>query len=205
MYPVPGKREQIPGLTSEADHFHDITSIFRYRVSGSCYAMLPPLQPDISCSPGTFTLFIAPSAVIREALSTLLSRHQGQVLYICGNYPAILPKIPFYQSRLQIRRALTAYQILTILDESDESLILFEHDSSLYEDNAELLPCLGETCRDKARTSRVIILFAERFDKWVTLIESYGNRVVYHIESEPPAKKVLKPSHLSQKTLDGVW
>lgn len=167
--------------------------------------MLAPLQPDISYLPGTFFVFVAPSAIILKALITLLSQHQGQVLYLCGNYPIILPKIPLDPSRFQIRRALTAYQILTILDEGDESLILFEHDRTLFDDNADLLPALGEVCREKARTFRVVFLFAERFDQWISQIESYGNRVVYYTGSEPPTKRVMKPPHFSQKTLDGVW
>ena len=126
--------------------------------------MPPVLHPTISGSSGSFSIIVAPSGILLEALNTQLRNNPIHTLYLCGNYPDILPKLFVDHRRILVRRALTAYQILTILEEAHESLILFEHDRTLFDDNPVLIPVLGEICRKKAEQSLTIILFSTRFD-----------------------------------------
>ena len=167
--------------------------------------MPPSLHPDFSGTPGTFSIIVAPSGFILEALSTLLNRSRNRIIYVCGNYPEILPKIAGEHKKLQVRRALTAYQILSILDDTTESLILFEHDRTLYDEASDLIPTIGEMFSYKAGEGKTVILFATRFDKWLFKIDPYGNRVVYYLEPHQPVQKGPAPSKQNQMTLDSIW
>lgn len=167
--------------------------------------MPPVIHPEISGSSGSFSIIVAPSGILEEALSTLLSRNRKYALYLCGNYPEMLPKFSVHHRNLLIRRALTAYQILTILEEAHESLILFEHDRTWYEDNADLITIIGEFCRKKAEESRKVVLFSIRFDQWLSLIDPYGHRVVYYLDTELKSKKITTTAHQTQNTLQGIW
>lgn len=167
--------------------------------------MPAPIDLGSLLSPNTFSLFIAPPGIIYEALSTMMTRHRGKILYLCGNYPLILPNLTSNQDRVLIRRALTIYQMQSILEEADEPLILFEHDRSLYDDNADLLPYIAEICRHKAKDTGMIFLFSTRQDKWLTLMEPYFERMILIIETSPPKKQLKTVSSSSQMNLDGIW
>lgn len=155
-------------------------------------------------SPNTFSLFIAPSESVLEALITLTSRHRGKILYLCGNYPVLLPGFSSQSEKLLIRRALTIYQVQSILQGAEEPLTFFEHDRSLYDDNAELLPCIGELCRCRAEDTGSIVLFSTRLDKWLTRIEPYAQRMVLIIENAPPKRPAAAGPVSTQKILDGI-
>ncbi|MFH0966635.1 MAG: hypothetical protein V1862_02980 [Methanobacteriota archaeon] len=156
-------------------------------------------------SPHTFTLFIAPSETIQEALNTLMNRQRGKILYLCGNYPEILPKFTTASTNLVVRRALTIYQVQTILAESDERLTLFEHDRSLFDDNADLLPYIGEFCRHKAEDTGSVFIFSTKLDKWLILLEPYVHRMVLILNDTPSVKQTHAVTASTQKNLDGIW
>ena len=104
-----------------------------------------------------------------------------------------------------VRRALTIYQVQSILEEADESLILFEHDRSLYDDNGDLLPSIGEICRHKASGTGMFVLFSTCRDKWLTRMEQYVQRMVLIIEKSPQVRPVHAVPASTQNVLDGIW
>jgi hypothetical protein len=55
-------------------------------------------------------------------------------LYVCGNHSSILSNLDRRFQDLEIRRAFTDFQLMTILEETRHSLIFIEHDLLLYED-----------------------------------------------------------------------
>ncbi|HWQ64340.1 MAG TPA: hypothetical protein VN429_07970 [Methanospirillum sp.] len=167
--------------------------------------MPPVIHPAISGSSGSFSVIAAPVGILLEALSTLLRSNQNQTLYLCGNYPQILTKLFVNHDHVKIRRALTAYQILTILEDADEPLILFEHDRSWYQDTPELIPIIGEICRRKSANLQMVLLFSDRVDRWFSEIDPYANRVVYYLDTlAKPRKNHSTPVNI-QNTLEGLW
>ncbi len=167
--------------------------------------MPPVLHPVISGSSGSFSIIVAPSGILLEALSTVLSSYLTRSLYICGNYPVYLTKIIVDHNKIRVRRALTAYQILTILEEANESLILFEHDRTWYQDAPELIPIIGEVCKRKANEPQLIILFSDRLDQWLSQIDPYSSRVVYYLDTLAKPKKKQSQGVAHQNTLEGLW
>jgi hypothetical protein len=74
-----------------------------------------------------------------KALNQNLNLQRFRILYVSGNYSGILSKLDRKFTDLEIRRAFTTFQLMTILEEARHSLVLVEHDPSLYEDAAEML------------------------------------------------------------------
>jgi hypothetical protein len=69
-----------------------------------------------------------------KALNRNLDLQRFKVLYICGNYSSVLCRLDRRFQDLEIRRAFTIFQLMTILEEARHSLIIIEHDPLLYED-----------------------------------------------------------------------
>ncbi|MBN1168044.1 MAG: hypothetical protein JXA44_13085 [Methanospirillaceae archaeon] len=163
------------------------------------------ITPGFTLSEGTFSLFIASGDHLHRALSGILRRQRGRTLYVCGNYPVLLTRFQEYAASFEVRRALTAYQVLTILDEAHHSLLLFEHDPTLYDDITDLPCIIGQKCREYAATTGTVLLFASQPDRPLNLFEPYAHRVgVYQGEIIPRVKPVKK-REARQKTLEGLW
>lgn len=164
--------------------------------------MASGIHTKISFSKGTFSLIIAPSTIISEALTLQITGHSGRTLYLCGNYPEILPNLTKVANRFSVRRALTAYQVLSILEESDESLTLFEHDRSLYDDAPDILDLIGEQCRQRAAETGKVILFAQKPDIRLNLFQKYADRIVHCIPRTEKSGKTRKKSSSQQMLLN---
>jgi hypothetical protein len=158
------------------------------------------IQRYLPFSPNTFSLIIAPQASFGEALTVLVAC-KGHILYLCGNYPEILPGLAHHSERFRVRRALTAYQILSILEESSEPLTIFEHDRSLYDDAPDLIRLIGERCRQRASENGSVVLIATRPDTWLEQLQKSADRIVYVIirKNETRTKKRV---HSEQLALD---
>jgi len=153
--------------------------------------MSVPLLSQFSVSNGTFTAFIAPVEDLTEAPGLFLRKEPGLILYLCGNYPVILPTLTRYSDRFVVRRALTAFQILTILDEAYQSFLIFEHDRSLFEERADLLPIIGHRCREYATKNSGVLLLAPYPDMYIQALEPFFHRIflVQHMQAEKATEK----------------
>lgn len=114
----------------------------------------------------------------------------------------MLPGITADSDRFKVRRALTAYQMLSILEEIEEPLTLFEHDRGLYDDNSDLIIPVGERCRQRAAERGSIVLFALIPDIWLSQIEPYANRVACAITPHKIQTRIKNKVTSKQQTLD---
>jgi hypothetical protein len=73
-------------------------------------------------------------AGVAKTLNRNLHLQRFKVLYICRNYSSVLSRLDHRFQGLEIRRAFTVFQLMTILEEARHSLIIIEHDALLYED-----------------------------------------------------------------------
>lgn len=141
--------------------------------------MSVPLLSQVSLSSGTFSVLIAGPEDLTQALEASLTKKKELILYLCGNYPLILPEMHRFSDKFVVRRALTAFQILTILDEAYQSYIIFEHDRSLYEERADLLPIIGHRCREYAVRNSGVLLITTYPDTYIQALEPFFHRVFY--------------------------
>ena len=82
----------------------------------------------------TFSLLISLVELLAVAQSSHLELQRYKLLFICGNYSRILSRLNRNITELDVRRAFTVFQLMTILEENHHSFLIVEHDPLLYED-----------------------------------------------------------------------
>ncbi|NYT06393.1 MAG: hypothetical protein GKC04_08545 [Methanomicrobiales archaeon] len=127
----------------------------------------------------TFSLLIAPDALLLDAIERQLQAVQRfRLLYVCGNYSRFLTRLGRTCRDFDLRRAFTAHQLLTILEEADQSCILIEHDPTLYDDAPGMAGPVARACADCARDARVVVL-ATAPDAVLWRMSADAGRVAY--------------------------
>jgi len=104
------------------------------------------LLPSVSLRPMSFNALVAPNEMFASALNRNLNMQRFQVLYICGNYSSVLSRLDRKFVDLEIRRAFTVFQLMTILEEASYSLIIIEHDPLLYENTGRWSSTSPKVC-----------------------------------------------------------
>ena len=74
------------------------------------------LLPSVSLGPRSFNALVAPNEMFAKALNRNLNLQRFKVLYICGNYSSVLSRLDRRFQDLEIRRAFTVFQLMTILE-----------------------------------------------------------------------------------------
>jgi hypothetical protein len=97
------------------------------------------LHPAVSILPETFNILIAPVEMLVDALNSYLNLQRYKILFISGNYSSILTRLDRNFTSLEVRRAFTSFQLMTILEENHQSFLVIEHDPMLYEDANEIV------------------------------------------------------------------
>jgi len=146
------------------------------------------LFPPIALREGTFNVLVAPEKAFISALNGHLNMQRFRTLYISGNYSGILSKLDRRFTDLDVRRSFTAYQLLTILEELHHSVVIIEHDPSLYEDSLELPEYVSRAMRETARNA-IVLLYSPALDRYLETIAKGADRVFYvsTIETEKPS------------------
>lgn len=115
------------------------------------------LHPAVTIQPASFCTLIAPEALLVSALNSHVDLQRFRTLYVCGNYSRILSRLDRRFQDIEIRRAFTAFQLLTVLEEARHTLIFVEHDPLLYEDAAEMAEYVSLAFRDLAARASVVL------------------------------------------------
>jgi DNA integrity scanning protein DisA with diadenylate cyclase activity len=74
------------------------------------------LHPAVSLLPETFNVLVAPVEMMVEALNSHINLQRYKVLYVSGKYSRILSRLDRNFTELEIRRAFTSFQLMTILE-----------------------------------------------------------------------------------------
>jgi DNA polymerase I len=115
------------------------------------------LLPSVSIRPRSFNALVAPNEMFAKALNRNLNLQRFKVLYICGNCSSILSRLDRRFQTLEIRRAFTVFQLMTILEEARHSLIIIEHDPPLYEDAEGRIEYVSQGLHDAAKEAAVLL------------------------------------------------
>jgi len=79
-----------------------------------------------------------------RSLNSHMELQRHKILFICGNYSRILSRLNRNLTELEVRRAFTVFQLMTIPEEKHHSFLIVEHDPLLYEDAEEMVECLAQ-------------------------------------------------------------
>jgi hypothetical protein len=101
-----------------------------------------------------------------KALNSNLNLQRLKVLYICGNYSSVLSRLDRKFQELDIRRAFTVFQLMTILEEARHSLIVIEHDPLHYGDAQGWLSTSPKGCTMLPKRTRSCLLTWNRYFSW---------------------------------------
>lgn len=92
-----------------------------------------------------------------KVLNQNLNLQRFRIPYACGNYSGILSKLDRKFTDLEVRRAFTTFQLMTILEETQHSLVIVEHDPLLYEDAAEMVEYASHALSDAAKEAAMLL------------------------------------------------
>jgi hypothetical protein len=135
------------------------------------------LHPAVSMLPETFTVPIAPTEMLIEALNSYLNLQRYKVLYISGNYSRILSRL-------------------------NRNFTEVEHDPMLYEDAKEMVEYVAQTLKQTSREATVL-LYSPALDPHLQAMTDLADRVFcfYEGQAKERAKSNLKMQG-AQKTLE---
>ena len=105
------------------------------------------LHPAVSLVEETFNVLVAPVEMLVDVLNSHLNLQRYKVLFVGGNYSRILSKLDRNFTELDVRRAFTSFQLMTILDENHHSFLIVEHDPMLYEDAEHMIEYVAQHLR----------------------------------------------------------
>lgn len=137
------------------------------------------LCPSVTLQTGTFSAMTAPAETITGAINANADLQRFMFLFVSGNYSRIMSAIHRTSANFEVRRAFTAFQLLTILSEAYHTIILVEHDPTLYEGigKSAVVPQLTHALRSAARDA-MVILYAPAVDFTFHTLARGADRVV---------------------------
>jgi hypothetical protein len=148
------------------------------------------LYPTITLRSRSLNALLAPREMFIQALNRNLNLQRFRVLYICGNYSGILSGLDRRFEALEIRRAFTVFQLMTILEENSHTILLIEHDPSLYEDAKEMTEAVSKAIREASKDAAVLL---------------YSSAADPHFEDHEPRQKLLQGPTQERRRVRQPW
>jgi hypothetical protein len=149
------------------------------------------LHPAVSLLPETFNVLVAPVEMLVDSLNSHLELQRYKILFISGNYSRILSRLDRNFTELEVRRAFTSFQLMTILEENHHTFLIIEHDPTLYEDASEMVEYVAQALRQTSREATVL-LYAPALDPHLEKMTPLADRVFcfYEMPNAPARGKV---------------
>ena len=156
------------------------------------------LHPAVSLLSETFNVLVAPVDMLVDALNSHLELQRYKILFICGNYSRILSRLDRNFTEMEVRRAFTCFQLMTVLEENHHSFLIIEHDSMLYEDATEMVEYVAQVLRQTSREA-TILLYSPALDIHLEKMTELADRVFCFYEMpKAPAKGRAKAEPKTQ-------
>jgi hypothetical protein len=139
--------------------------------------MLIELRKGMALHPGTFNAVIAPGKVMVSALNNNPDLQRFLFLYVSGNYSRLLSSISRSSRNFEVRRAFTAHQLFTILKEASHTVVLVEHDPTLFEGAEIMIPQISGMLREAGRES-LVILYSPAIDRSFSVLMREADHII---------------------------
>jgi len=167
------------------------------------------INDRVILQPGRFNALIAPPALFLKGINTSPVIGRYTTLLIGGNFSRLLDGIARTAGTFDIRRSFTVHQLLTILREDDHSIVMVEHDPTLYDDAGEAKRVVPPTMKDLSRNV-LFVLYAPAMDPSFAYLAQDADHLWYYDDGEglvpktrnyPLAKGRRQGAPARQKTL----
>jgi len=127
--------------------------------------------------PGTYNAVIAPEKVMVSAINSNAELQRFLFLYVSGNYSRILSGVNRTSKNFDVQRAFTAHQLFSILKEAGHTVILVEHDPTLFEGAEKMLLPVAGALKDAGRES-LVILYTPTIDRVFSSLMRRADRII---------------------------
>jgi len=130
----------------------------------------------LEIQPWAFNVLVAPEDIAIGLLRSRLGQGRFLSLYVCGNYSRLLSGINLRNVELDVRRAFTASQLLSIAEEAHHTFVFIEHDPTLYSESDGMTEYVSLALRELSRESTVV-LYSSGLDDQLRAISIKADRV----------------------------
>jgi hypothetical protein len=173
-----------------------------WEISG---AMLIELRKGMTLHPGTLNAVIAPEKVMISALNSNTDLQRFLFLFVSGNYSRLLSSISRSSKNFEVRRAFTVHQLFTILKEAGHTVVLLEHDPTLFDGAENMLPQIAGMLKEVSRDS-LVILYTPSIDRLFSVLMRQADHII-EITPSPESTRSCSPRHggilpYAQQTLE---
>ena len=167
--------------------------------------MLIELRKGMTLHPGTLNAVIAPEKVMISALNSNTDLQRFLFLFVSGNYSRLLSSISRSSKNFEVRRAFTVHQLLMILKEAGHTVVLLEHDPTLFDGAENMLPQIAGMLKEVSRDS-LVILYTPSIDRLFTVLMRQADHII-EITSSPESTSSRSRRHggilpYAQQTLE---
>ncbi len=163
------------------------------------------LYPTITLRSRSFNALIAPRDMFIQAINRNLNPQRFRVIYVCGNYSSILISLDRRFEAIDIHRAFTIFQLMTVLEQNHHTIVIIEHDPMLYENAQEMTEYVSQAMRETAKEAAVF-LSAQGADPYLEELIMNADRVFYFDEGPRAEARIVAKSipkaQKSQMTLE---
>ena len=124
-------------------------------------------------------------------------------LYVSGNYSRLLSSINRSSKNFEVRRAFTAHQLFTILKEVSHTVLLLEHDPTLFDGAENMMPQIAGMLKDISRES-LVILYTPSIDRSFSVLMRQADHIIEIAPADDIVGTTLhrsSRSHRSSNTL----
>jgi len=143
------------------------------------------INDRIVVQPGRFSAIIAPVGTILAGLNDNPALGRYTSILIGGNFSRLLNGINRVSGNFEIQRAFTVHQLLTILREDDHSIVIVEHDPTIYDDAGNTKRIVPPTMKDVSRNC-VFVLYAPAMDRSFAYLVSAADHLYYYEDMSDP-------------------
>jgi DNA polymerase I len=135
------------------------------------------IRKGMNLYPGTFNAVIAPEKLMISAINGNVDLQRFLFLYVCGNYSRILTGVNRTSGNFDVRRAFTAHQLFSVIKEAGYTIILVEHDPSLFDGAEEMLDPVSGALKD-AGCDSLVILYTPVIDRTFSSLIRRADRII---------------------------
>ena len=148
--------------------------------------MLIELPNGTTIEPCTFTALIGPPAMAVAMINNSRDLQRYLFLYISGNFSRILTHVDRNSARFNIRRAFTAHQLVTILNEAEHTILFIEHDPTLFDGAWNMVAPIAGALEQVSREATVI-LYSPSADRSFSILSRNAQNVVCFMQDMRPS------------------
>jgi len=135
------------------------------------------IRKGMNLYPGSFNAVVAPENVMVRSINSNPDLQRFLFLYIGGNYSRILSGIHRDSTNFDVRRAFTAHQFFSVIREASHTIILAEHDPTLFEGAENMLAPVAGALKDAGRES-LVVLYTPAIDRTFAALMRQADRVI---------------------------